>query len=212
VVPNNKSEHSKSTLWAKSVGAVRLRTLPLSLVQQGCLRFGVSRCGPAAAVVGRGCWGVRCFVVELVGVNLSSSLAYSFVQLTDGLQMASSWLVFAPTTHTHTVILEVLRISHLARAPRYPTPVEHSFPLFAPRRRASDPQPQPQPQPVASSLRSSSTYVLYILYYIIILYIIIIYTMGPGPGLVARVLWLYCMRLASSGVGGVRRVRLANTR
>jgi len=32
---------------------------------------------------------------------------------------------------------------------------------------------------------------------------------GPGPGLVARVLWLYCMRLASSGVGGVRRVRLA---
>jgi len=35
------------------------------------------------------------------------------------------------------------------------------------------------------------------------------YTMGPGPGLVARVLWLYCMRLASSAVGGVRRVRLA---
>jgi len=36
-------------------------------------------------------------------------------------------------------------------------------------------------------------------------------TMGPGsgPGLVAHVLWLYCMRLASSGVGGVRRVRLA---
>jgi len=34
-------------------------------------------------------------------------------------------------------------------------------------------------------------------------------TTGPGPGLVARVLWLYCMRLASSGVGGVRRVRLA---
>jgi len=29
--------------------------LPLSLVQQGCLRFGVSRCGLAAAVVGRGC-------------------------------------------------------------------------------------------------------------------------------------------------------------
>ena len=42
-------------LWAKSVGAVRLRALPLSLVQQGRLRFGVSRCGPAAAVVGRGC-------------------------------------------------------------------------------------------------------------------------------------------------------------
>ena len=42
-------------LWAKSVGAVRLRALPFSLVQQGCLRFGVSRCGPAAAVVGRGC-------------------------------------------------------------------------------------------------------------------------------------------------------------
>ena len=38
---------------------------------------------------------------------------------------------------------------------------------------------------------------------------IYIYTMGPGPGLVARVVWLYCMRLASSGVGGVRRVRLA---
>jgi len=34
-------------------------------------------------------------------------------------------------------------------------------------------------------------------------------TMGPGPGLAARVLWLYSMRLASSGVGGVRRVRLA---
>jgi len=34
--------------------------------------------------------------------------------------------------------------------------------------------------------------------------------MGLGPGLVARVLWLDCMRLASSGVGGgVRRVRLA---
>ena len=27
-------------LWAKSVGAVRLRALPFSLVQQGCLRFG----------------------------------------------------------------------------------------------------------------------------------------------------------------------------
>ena len=35
------------------------------------------------------------------------------------------------------------------------------------------------------------------------------YTMGPGPGLVTHVLWRYCMRLASSGVGGVRRVRLA---
>jgi len=34
-------------------------------------------------------------------------------------------------------------------------------------------------------------------------------TMGPEPGLVAHVLWRYCMRLASSGVGGVRRVRLA---
>jgi len=34
-------------------------------------------------------------------------------------------------------------------------------------------------------------------------------TMGPGPGLVAHVLCRYCMRLASSGVGGVRRVRLA---
>ena len=34
-------------------------------------------------------------------------------------------------------------------------------------------------------------------------------TMGPGPGLLARVLWLYCMRLASSGVGGVQRVLLA---
>jgi len=34
-------------------------------------------------------------------------------------------------------------------------------------------------------------------------------TMGPGPGLVARVLWLCYMRLASSGVGGVRPVRLA---
>ena len=36
-----------------------------------------------------------------------------------------------------------------------------------------------------------------------------IITMGPGPGLVAHVLWRYCMRLASSGVGGVRRARLA---
>jgi len=53
-------------LCAKSVGAVRLRALPFFLVQQGCLRFGVSRCGLAAAVVGG---GVRCFV----GVNLSSS-------------------------------------------------------------------------------------------------------------------------------------------
>ena len=34
-------------------------------------------------------------------------------------------------------------------------------------------------------------------------------TTGLGPGLVAHVLWRYCMRLASSGVGGVRRVRLA---
>jgi len=42
-------------LWVKSVGAVRLRALPFSLVQQGCLRCGVSRCGPAAAVVERGC-------------------------------------------------------------------------------------------------------------------------------------------------------------
>ena len=38
---------------------------------------------------------------------------------------------------------------------------------------------------------------------------ILFYTMGPGPGLVAHVLWRYCMRLASSDVGGVRRVRLA---
>ena len=44
----------------------------------------------------------------------------------------------------------------------------------------------------------------------ILLYFIIYYfTMGPGLGLVAHVLWRYCMRLASSGVGGVRRVRLA---
>ena len=33
--------------------------------------------------------------------------------------------------------------------------------------------------------------------------------MGPGPGLVAHVLWRYCMRLTSSGVGGVRPVWLA---
>ena len=33
--------------------------------------------------------------------------------------------------------------------------------------------------------------------------------MGPGPGPVAHVLWRYCMRLASLGGGGVRRVRLA---
>jgi len=37
----------------------------------------------------------------------------------------------------------------------------------------------------------------------------ILATMRPGPGLVAHVLWRYCMRLASSGVGGVRRARLA---
>ena len=51
---------------------------------------------------------------------------------------------------------------------------------------------------------------LYIYTYIYILYICI-YTMGPGPGLglVTHVLWRYCMRLASSGVDGVRRVRLA---
>jgi len=42
-------------LWVKSVGAVRLRALPFSLVQQGGRPCGVSRCGPAAAVVGRGC-------------------------------------------------------------------------------------------------------------------------------------------------------------
>jgi len=46
---------------------VRLRALPFFLVQQGCLRVGVSRCGLAAEVGG----GVRCFV----GVNLSSSSA-----------------------------------------------------------------------------------------------------------------------------------------
>ena len=51
-------------LWAKSVETVRLRALPFFLVQQGCLRVGVSRCKLAAVVGG----GVRCFV----GVNLSS--------------------------------------------------------------------------------------------------------------------------------------------
>jgi len=55
---------------------------------------------------------------------------------------------------------------------------------------------------------------IYIYIYMRILYIYIyiyiyIYTMGPGSGLEAHVLWRYCMRLASSGVGGVRRVRLA---
>ena len=66
---------------------------------------------------------------------------------------------------------------------------------------------RPQARPLFSVLsadcrpRSSIIYSIYIYY-----------TMGPGPGLVARVLWLYWMRLASSGVGGVRRVRLANTR
>jgi len=60
-------------LWAKSVGAVRLRALPFFLVQQGCLRFGVSCCGLAAAVVGG---GVRCFV----GVNLSSSTLLMFIE------------------------------------------------------------------------------------------------------------------------------------
>jgi len=51
-------------LWAKSVGAVRLRALPFFLVQQGFLRVGVSHCGLADVVGG----GVRCFV----GVNLST--------------------------------------------------------------------------------------------------------------------------------------------
>jgi len=58
-------------LWAKSVGAVRLRALPFFLVQQGCLRIGVSRCGLAAVVGG----GVRCFV----GVNLLSSTPNPYV-------------------------------------------------------------------------------------------------------------------------------------
>jgi len=56
------------------------------------------------------------------------------------------------------------------------------------------------------------TYYIHIHIYIYIIYTaiaminaIITMGMGPGPGLVARVLWLYCMRLASSGVGGVRR-------
>ena len=50
-------------------------------------------------------------------------------------------------------------------------------------------------------------YIYVYIYIFIYIYIYIyIYTMGPGPGLVARVLWLYCMRLASSGVGCVRRV------
>jgi len=61
-------------LWAKSVGAVRLRALPFFLVQQRCRRVGVSRCGLAAAVVGG---GVRCSV----GVNLSSSVEVDILVL-----------------------------------------------------------------------------------------------------------------------------------
>jgi len=63
----------------------------------------------------------------------------------------------------------------------------------------------------ACSLYLYCTYIIYIYMYIPITYSYITYysdtdTMGPGPGLVARVLWLYCMRLASSGVGCVHRV------
>ena len=50
-----------------------LRALPFFLVQQGCLRVGVSRCGLAVVVGG----GVLCFV----GVNLSSSLSGQSDQL-----------------------------------------------------------------------------------------------------------------------------------
>ena len=39
--------------------------------------------------------------------------------------------------------------------------------------------------------------------------IYILWGQGQGWWLVAHVLWRYCMRLASPGVGGVRRVRLA---
>ena len=45
--------------------------------------------------------------------------------------------------------------------------------------------------------------------YIFVIRVRLYCTMGPGPGLVAHVLWRYCMRLSSSGVGGVQRVRLA---
>ena len=50
--------------------------------------------------------------------------------------------------------------------------------------------------------------IVYSYYYSVDYIIIILYTitMGPGPGLVARVVCLYCMRLASSGVGCVHRV------
>ena len=78
--------------WAKSVGAVRLRALPLSLVQQGCLRFGVSRCGPAAAL-----WwgeGVRCFV----GVNLSSSSSSS--SSLAHMHMPTSTITYTLASHT----------------------------------------------------------------------------------------------------------------
>ena len=49
-------------LWAKSVGAVRLRALPFSFGAAGVSLF---RCEPLRA----GCGGVRCFVG--VGVNLN---------------------------------------------------------------------------------------------------------------------------------------------
>ena len=53
------------------------------------------------------------------------------------------------------------------------------------------------------------SYIILYLYLSINIKPYIYITMGPGPGLVAHVLWRYCMRLAPSGVGGVRRVRLA---
>jgi len=53
-------------------------------------------------------------------------------------------------------------------------------------------------------------YIYTYIYIYIYIYMYILYTMGRGRGVVAHVLWQYCMRLASSGVGGVRRVRLAS--
>jgi len=81
-------------LWAKSVGAVRLRAVPFFLVQQGCLRFGVSRCGLAAAVVGG---GVRCFV----GVNLSSSFSHCRVCGGSVIIHIDVFTFIHPHIHTH---------------------------------------------------------------------------------------------------------------
>jgi len=89
----------------------------------------------------------------------------------------------APDAHQHTTYHNA---SRTRRTP--PTPDETSRMQYRHKTCATSHQPWPWPQSIC---------------------IYILWAMGPGAGLVAHVLWRYCMRLASSGVGGVRRVRLA---